>query len=467
MKKLFLSLTVALLTATAVQAQQKIAVLDFKAGAGISQVDVDGISAIFGTYFIDPSSFTLVERTQIDRVITEQGFQQSSLTQQQMVRVGQILNLSKIVVGDVNIVGGQYNLDVRVVDVQSGAVNATDGATWAQGSSYRTLMSGLAGRLKAKMFPPTSGAPAPSAQPRAQMPTTVVTLLGFLHVYPGELGEFPSMPSTVIAQLNQQGMHGYNDWRVPTAEELALMKANAAQIGLGAGNYMTSDGTRSGIVRLVTTGQTVAAKEAARIAEAARLEAERQRQAEEARIRVAEQQRQAEEARVRAEQQRQLEAERKAEAQRLAAEQNRTGVLINGVWWATRNIRGYGSFVANPEDYGSMYTFEEAQTICPSGWRLPTPAEINLLLSAPREEVTINGVRGCKYGSGSDVIFIPYVGYRDERGGYVEFQGSRGWYWSSQQFNKYFGYSLDVHQRESRYDANYLNRGYGVRCVRQ
>ena len=84
---------------------QKIAVLDFKAGVGISQTDVDGLSSTFVTYF-NPRGYQLVERSQINQVIEEQGFQQTSLTESQMVRLGQIMNLSKIVVGDVNIVGG-------------------------------------------------------------------------------------------------------------------------------------------------------------------------------------------------------------------------------------------------------------------------------------------------------------------------------------------------------------------------
>ena len=70
---------------------QRCAVLEFKAGVGVSQSDVDGISAIFITYF-RPAGYTMVERTQIDKVIEEQGFQRSHMTQSQMVRVGQILN---------------------------------------------------------------------------------------------------------------------------------------------------------------------------------------------------------------------------------------------------------------------------------------------------------------------------------------------------------------------------------------
>jgi hypothetical protein len=151
--KLFsvLLIAAAMLMAGAANAQMKVAVLDFKAGVGVAQGDVNGISSIFGTYFINPQKFTLVERTQIDKAIAEQGFQYSALTNQQMVKIGQILNIRKIVVGDVNIVSGQYNVDVRVVNVETEAVDATEGATWAQGTSYRELMKGLATRLMGKI----------------------------------------------------------------------------------------------------------------------------------------------------------------------------------------------------------------------------------------------------------------------------------------------------------------------------
>lgn len=117
---------------------QRCAVLEFKAGSGVSQADVDGISAIFITYF-QPAGYTMVERTQIDKVIEEQGFQRSRMTQQQMVRVGEILNVSKIVVGDVNMTFGQYNVDVRVVNVETGTIAATEGASFNT-SSFRNSM---------------------------------------------------------------------------------------------------------------------------------------------------------------------------------------------------------------------------------------------------------------------------------------------------------------------------------------
>lgn len=144
MKKIILMLVAIMMMATV--SAQRVAVLDFNAGTGVSQADVDGISSIFNTYF-SPKGYTLVERTSIDRVIDEQNFQRGEMTQSQMVRVGEILNVSKVVIGDVNVVMGQYNVDVRVVNVESGTIAAKDGATWSHGSSYRTMMSGLASRL--------------------------------------------------------------------------------------------------------------------------------------------------------------------------------------------------------------------------------------------------------------------------------------------------------------------------------
>ena len=69
MKKIILLF--AALTTIATVSAQRVAVLDFNAGTGVSQADVDGISSIFNTYF-SPDGYTLVERTSIDRVLTRQ-----------------------------------------------------------------------------------------------------------------------------------------------------------------------------------------------------------------------------------------------------------------------------------------------------------------------------------------------------------------------------------------------------------
>ena len=245
MKKL-LSFALMCLMALSMSAQ-RCAVLEFKAGAGISQADVDGISAIFITYF-RPAGYTMVERTQIDKAIDEQGFQRSRMTESQMVRIGQILNVSKIVVGDVNVVMGQYNVDARVINVESGTIAATEGATFA-GSSYRSTMQSIAQKLAAKIAITSGGTvQANTTQQTPQQRTTPYVIYGYLKVFPNDLGSFDAEPRQVISRLNQSQQYGYGTWRLPTNEELALMRANNI---VGSSEYMTQEVSK-GIVRLVT-----------------------------------------------------------------------------------------------------------------------------------------------------------------------------------------------------------------------
>lgn len=230
---------------------QRCAVLEFKAGVGVSQSDVDGISAIFITYF-RPAGYTMVERTQIDKVIEEQRFQRSNMTQSQMVRLGQILNVSKIVVGDINVVFGQYQVDARVINVETGTIAATEGATFAT-TSYRSSMQSVAQKLASKIAI-TPGSTVSSSSYAPKQRSSVEVLWGYLKIFPKELGSFSSEPTNVISNINAQAQYGYNNWRIPTNEELSLLRANNY---LGNGEYMTSE-KRSGIVLLVTTGEDYA-----------------------------------------------------------------------------------------------------------------------------------------------------------------------------------------------------------------
>lgn len=134
------------ITGLSVSAQPRIAVLNFNAGVHVSQSEVDGLSAIFNTYF-EPAGYTVVERTRVSRILEEQNIQGSRLTEKEMVKLSEILNVSVIVIGDVNKAMGQYNIDVRAVNVETGAILAKDGAEWAEGTSYRTMMRALAERL--------------------------------------------------------------------------------------------------------------------------------------------------------------------------------------------------------------------------------------------------------------------------------------------------------------------------------
>ena len=109
---------IAMLVLTSSAFARKIAVFDFNAGTGVTQDEVDGLSSIFNTYF-EPKGAEIVERTRVDRLVPEQKIQNSKFTNSEMVAMGEQLNASLIVVGDVNVIMEQYNVDIRVVNVQT------------------------------------------------------------------------------------------------------------------------------------------------------------------------------------------------------------------------------------------------------------------------------------------------------------------------------------------------------------
>ena len=389
MKKLFSVCLIFLLAISAMA--QRAAVMEFKAGVGISQADVDGISGIFTTYF-RPAGYTMIERTQIDRIIEEQRMQRSAMTESQMVRVGQLLNLSKIVIGDVNVVMGQYNVDVRVINVESGTIAATEGATFA-GSSYREGMKNLAQKLAGQIA--ISAGPTVSAQPTPSSPTPktrtkVETVYGYLHVFPNELGVFQSIPTNVISNINNQGMHGYDEWRVPTNEELSLLRANGY---LSSAQYMTKEKT-SGMVLLVTTGKSVAEKEA-----------------------------------IRAEQARQTEIARQREARRqeLLSQGLVDLGLPSGTLWKNANEGGDNA----------RYTYNEA--VSRFGNKLPTEQQLEELINKCTWTWTGNGYKVT--GPNGNSIYLPAAGYRNCDGD-VHNVGTEGIYWSSTPYDSGYARGL-------------------------
>ena len=230
MKKLFSLCLICLLAVSAMA--QRAAVMEFKAGVGISQADVDGLSGIFTTYF-RPAGYTMVERTQIDRIIDEQQLQRSSLTESQMVRIGELLNLSKIVIGDVNIVMGQYNVDVRVINVESGTIAATEGATFA-GSSYRETMKSLAQKLAGQIA--IGGGPTVGGTP----------------VQESEYVDLGLPSGTLWKSKNEKGMYytyeeavsQFGD-KLPTREQFAELQAFCTWTWNGKGYVVKGDNGNS------------------------------------------------------------------------------------------------------------------------------------------------------------------------------------------------------------------------------
>lgn len=462
MKKLLFALCTILLFSSQVFAQ-RIAVLEFKAGTGVSQSDVDGLSAIFISYF-RPSGYTLVERTQIDKVIDEQNFQRSRLTEDQMVRIGRILNLSKIVVGDIYVVMGQYNVDARVINVESGTISASEGATFTGTNSYRSTMQAIATKLASRIAitPPTATtgpAPAPANPAATPQQTTPYVVMGYLKVFPKDIGKYSAEPTTVIAQINKAAQYNYDTWRLPTRWELSLIQANIS-LQHSFEDY-AFDTHAQGYVLLVTDKGTAA--EEKRIAEEKAAD------------------------------------EKAAEAKRIAEYERLHGVDLGlSVRWATCNVGA-----SKPEEYGRYFAwgdvsgqtwngswsgggfssypryelsndnlnpeYDAAHVNLGGKWRMPTRGEFEELINNCKVVwTTINGVKGRlftskKSGFENKSIFLPAAGFGNNSS--LNNAGSKGYYWSSTFDNGRSAWNL-YFSSDRVYTDNYLRFfGRSVRPV--
>uniref|UniRef100_S0DE55 Fibrobacter succinogenes major paralogous domain-containing protein n=1 Tax=termite gut metagenome TaxID=433724 RepID=S0DE55_9ZZZZ len=143
---------------------------------------------------------------------------------------------------------------------------------------------------------------------------------------------------------------------------------------------------------------------------------------------------------------------------------------IGGVVWAGTNVSVPGHFAAFPEDYGNHYNFDEAQTACPAGWRLPTTGEFASLIDSGNERVSINGnVAGHIFGSGDNRVFFPAAGY-DPLAGRGQQAGHAGSYWSGTPRKSARAYAIAFNSVVNRVynSAIYYRVGrYSVRCVKK
>jgi len=172
-----------------------------------------------------------------------------------------------------------------------------------------------------------------------------------------------------------------------------------------------------------------------------------------------------------------------------------SGIFINGVKWATRNVDTPGTFAFEPEDAGMFYqwnrnkawsvtgdvtywdatesesdTWAKANDPSPAGWRLPTEADVKKLLDTERVTniwVTQNGVNGRRFidkDTGKS-LFLPAAGYRIGSDGMLYSAGSDGYYWSSTRIDRDGAWNLYFNGSRADKNNHSRNNGQSVRCV--
>jgi hypothetical protein len=120
--RIFIVLTVIiLLSSTQLFAEKmRIAIMDFTAD-GVTKQEARRITELIRTEIINTGKFTVIERDQMDKILQEQGFQQTGCTDESCaVKIGRLASANKMLVGTVMAVGTTMVINGRIVDVEKG-----------------------------------------------------------------------------------------------------------------------------------------------------------------------------------------------------------------------------------------------------------------------------------------------------------------------------------------------------------
>ena len=236
MKKLLLALSL-LLFSFAVNAQMSLAVMEFRPGSNMES-NLSGLSDMLINSLFDSGNYDIVERSQIDHALNELNLQGKTQSVAELTRLGEYLKVDYVLVGTVNFIvtgnssdpgfrEGEYNIDVRIVNVKTARIVATAGVVKKSAQTYRSLMPDLAKQLNEKLNV--------SAIPRIE---------GYLYVYPERIqGGTYDGACQKAKHLNSIAAFGKDNWRLPTPDELWMVFKSVSQIGytLDNGQYWSSE----------------------------------------------------------------------------------------------------------------------------------------------------------------------------------------------------------------------------------
>jgi hypothetical protein len=97
-----------------------IAVVDFQP-KNVSRIISIAVSDLVRSEMIKTGAFTMIERSQMDEILKEQGLQMSGCTDTSCaVKVGRLISAKKILVGEVTGIGESIVTTIRILDVEKG-----------------------------------------------------------------------------------------------------------------------------------------------------------------------------------------------------------------------------------------------------------------------------------------------------------------------------------------------------------
>jgi TolB-like protein len=100
---------------------ETIAILPFDFAGAVDSTTASAVTEFVQNAFSKQATYKVLERKQIQKVLKEQSFQSTGVTET-AVEAGKLLAVNKVVVGSINKLGEKYTLVMNLVDVKTGEV---------------------------------------------------------------------------------------------------------------------------------------------------------------------------------------------------------------------------------------------------------------------------------------------------------------------------------------------------------
>ena len=128
--KLILTLIVVASTAMTQSGRPTVAILDFD-GQGVDAGDVQTLTERMRTEIGNTNAVRLIERKAVEKIMEEQGFQQTGCTSDECAaEVGQLLGVQFMVSGTIGRMGKKYTIDCKMFSVETGETVRAKNATF-------------------------------------------------------------------------------------------------------------------------------------------------------------------------------------------------------------------------------------------------------------------------------------------------------------------------------------------------
>ncbi|MBT5995854.1 MAG: hypothetical protein HOG73_09045, partial [Candidatus Marinimicrobia bacterium] len=127
--RIFITLIFSIQLLLAQEAKPTVAILDFE-GQDVSESEVKTLSERMRTEIGSTNAVRLIERKAVEKIMMEQGLQQSGCTSDECAaEVGQLLGVQFMISGSIGKMGKSYTIDCKMFSVETGETVRSKNAT--------------------------------------------------------------------------------------------------------------------------------------------------------------------------------------------------------------------------------------------------------------------------------------------------------------------------------------------------